>query len=40
MDAFSTILNVFSTDSTAEGNDIPVEFETTGGTGGSQCIIA
>jgi len=38
MDAFSTIINVFSTDSTVE--DVPVEFETGGGTSGSNCIIA
>jgi len=40
MDAFSTIINVFSTDSTVGREDVPVEFETGGGSGGSQCIIA
>ena len=40
MDAFSTILNVFSTDSTFEHEDVPVEFETGGNTSGAGCIIA
>ena len=40
MDAFSIIANLFSTDSTVEGEDFPVEFETTGGTSGGGCTIA
>jgi hypothetical protein len=40
MDAFSTIINVFSTGSTVEHGDIPVEFETGGNTSGGGCIIA
>ena len=40
MDAFTTIIKVFSTDSTVGREDVPVEFETGGTSGGSQCIIA
>jgi hypothetical protein len=40
MDAFSTIIKLFSADSTAEREDFPVDFETGGNSGGNQCIIA
>ena len=40
MDAFSTILNIFSTESTFEREDAPVDLETGGGSGSGQCIIA
>jgi hypothetical protein len=40
MDAFSNIINFFSTDSTVEHEDVPVEFETVGGGSNGSCIIA
>jgi hypothetical protein len=40
MDAFSTFINAFSTDSTFEREDVPVDLETSGGSGSNQCIIA
>jgi hypothetical protein len=40
MDAFSTIIDIFSTDSTVEREDVPVEFEAHGDTSGSSCTIA
>ena len=40
MDAFSTIINFFSTGSTVEHEDVPVEFETVGGGSNGSCTIA
>jgi len=40
MDAFSTIISFFSTDSSVESGDVPVEFETGGTSGGGNCVIA
>ena len=40
MDAFSTLVIVFSTNSTFERDDAPVDLKTTGSAGGSQCIVA
>jgi hypothetical protein len=39
MDAFSNIINFFSTGSTVEHEDVPVEFETVGGGSNGSCVI-
>jgi len=40
MDAFSAVVDFIFTDSNVEGEDVPVEFETSGNTSYNNCTIA